>query len=103
MLGQGRAELRQDELEKIVDAKFTCIAALQRYSVMRADELADVEVLLHELQQVWLVGGECREAGLQRRWIGASGSDQLSSDRSRSSFGPAGGQACDPKVLGHAG
>ena len=41
-------ELTQKELEAIVDAKFTCVAALQRYSVMRADELADVELLLHE-------------------------------------------------------
>ena len=41
-------ELSQEELEAIVDAKFTCVAALQRYSVMRADELADVEILLRE-------------------------------------------------------
>ena len=38
----------EGEVWKIVDSKFCLLGALQRYGVMRPDELADVEVMLAE-------------------------------------------------------
>eukprot|EP00966_Prymnesium_polylepis_P000654 14821-Prymnesium_polylepis.1 len=40
--------LGRAEVERLADAKFRLVAALQRYGVMRPDELADVEILLAE-------------------------------------------------------
>ena len=40
--------LAQQHVDELISSKFTLLAALQRYHVMRLDELADVEALLAE-------------------------------------------------------
>lgn len=61
--------LDEAELETLVDSKYQLLAAVQRYAVMAADELADIEVLLAQFPTLDIAYVDEVDVGGQRRYF----------------------------------